>query len=85
MSPDRKITDEKSLRGRKGAERDRVCICGVVREEESVCPSDAQRKEETARGEAAWAPFHVRECVFEMMTEQTTSSVMHGLENPPWT
>lgn len=49
MSPGGKITDEKSLRGRKGAERDRVCICGVVREEESVCPSDAQRKEESAR------------------------------------
>lgn len=35
--------------GRKGAEREPACICGVVREEESVCPSDAQRKEEAAR------------------------------------
>lgn len=43
------MADEKILRGRKGAERDPVCICGVVIEEESVCPSDAQRKEERAR------------------------------------
>lgn len=39
----RKITDEKILCGRKGAERAPVCICGIVIEEESVCPSDGQR------------------------------------------
>lgn len=44
------------------------------------CPKEGGKSE----AEAAKAPFHVCECVFGMMTEQTTSSVMHGLENPPW-